>query len=144
MKWLWRRKWFLMTYGLLIAFFSYFVGFSFIHATLQSTRPPANVTTFEAWQEWHGTPYVAILVTLGNGQTYLVVLGHSSDPMRSGPPAYVFDRGGRLVDWSRDVGDDPTFSEKWPGTNGGPRRPLTTAQAAGWFGSPASRPAGGE
>jgi hypothetical protein len=26
----------------------------------------------------------------------------------------VFDPAGRLVDWSRDVGDDPAFNARWP------------------------------
>lgn len=32
----------------------------------------------------------------------------------SGPAAYVFDRDGGLVDWSRDVGDDAAFAKRWP------------------------------
>lgn len=31
----------------------------------------------------------------------------------SGPPLYVFDRSGKLVDWSRDIGDDGVYDEKW-------------------------------
>lgn len=33
--------------------------------------------------------------------------------MVSGPPVYVFDLSGKLVDWSRDMGDDPRFAEEW-------------------------------
>lgn len=31
----------------------------------------------------------------------------------SGPPTYVFDSAGKLVDWTRDSGDDPVFQQKW-------------------------------
>ena len=31
----------------------------------------------------------------------------------SGPPVYVFDEHGLLIDWSRDIGDNPKFVEKW-------------------------------
>jgi hypothetical protein len=31
----------------------------------------------------------------------------------SGPPLYVFDRSGKLVDWSRDIGDDGVYDDKW-------------------------------
>ena len=34
----------------------------------------------------------------------------------SGPPAYVFDQSGRLLDWTLDMGDDPGFRRKWPMT----------------------------
>jgi hypothetical protein len=31
----------------------------------------------------------------------------------SGPPMYVFDSEGRLLDYTLDSGDDPRFMEKW-------------------------------
>lgn len=31
----------------------------------------------------------------------------------SGPPAYVFDSKGKMIDWSSDIGDDSHFSDKW-------------------------------
>ena len=48
----------------------------------------------------------------------------------SGPPVYIFDEAGVLVDWTSDVGDDPDFSRTW-GKWGDPssRRPLTKDQA---------------
>ena len=33
--------------------------------------------------------------------------------MVSGPPAYIFNRAGMLVDWSGDIGEDPRFAESW-------------------------------
>lgn len=30
-----------------------------------------------------------------------------------GPPAYVFDETGALVDWTGDRGDDPAFVRRW-------------------------------
>jgi hypothetical protein len=36
----------------------------------------------------------------------------------SGPPMYVFDSQGHLLDYTLDVGDDPRFRDKWiHGTN---------------------------
>jgi len=32
----------------------------------------------------------------------------------SGPAAYVFDGTGEMIEWSRDIGDDPDFQKKWP------------------------------
>ncbi|MBI3922523.1 MAG: hypothetical protein HY318_13960 [Armatimonadetes bacterium] len=31
----------------------------------------------------------------------------------SGPPMYIFDSQGHLVDYTLDVGDDPRFADKW-------------------------------
>jgi hypothetical protein len=35
----------------------------------------------------------------------------------SGPPAYVFDDSGNLVYYSKAIGDDSNFHEKWPVTS---------------------------
>jgi len=32
----------------------------------------------------------------------------------SGPAAYVFNEAGQMLEWSRDMGDDPSFQKKWP------------------------------
>lgn len=51
------------------------------------------------------------------GREYLALFG----PVRafprfpSGPPVYVFDRSGTLVDWTPDAGDDEGFKSRWPG-----------------------------
>lgn len=31
----------------------------------------------------------------------------------SGPPIYIFDRAGTLVDWTPDSGEDPDFGRAW-------------------------------
>lgn len=31
----------------------------------------------------------------------------------SGPAAYVFDKTGRMIEWSSDTGEDPEFQRKW-------------------------------
>jgi hypothetical protein len=31
----------------------------------------------------------------------------------SGPPIYIFDRNGSLVDWTPDSGEDPEFQRAW-------------------------------
>jgi len=48
------------------------------------------------------------------GRAYLLALG----PMLmwawpEGPPAYVFDAAGGLLDFTPDMGDDPAFLERW-------------------------------
>ena len=51
-------------------------------------------------------------------QQYIFVTGRMTPlwfvTIPSGPPCYVFDANGQLIDWTVDVGDDPRFQEKWP------------------------------
>lgn len=44
--------------------------------------------------------------------------------MPSGPPAYVFDEAGRLVDWTADSGDSSDFMQRWTDQLA-PRQPRT-------------------
>jgi hypothetical protein len=49
-----------------------------------------------------------------NGSSYTIWSGPVKTIfLPSGPPTYVFDSAGLLLDWSRDVGDEPAFREKW-------------------------------
>ena len=68
------------------------------------------------------------------GQEYLLVTGvlPSSITLPSGPPQYVFDTSGRLVDWSMDCDDDPDFVAKWNSNDPGTQ--LTSDEAIDLFG----------
>jgi hypothetical protein len=67
------------------------------------------------------------------GREYLALFG----PVRafprfpSGPPVYVFDRSGTLVDWTPDEGDDEKFKSRWPGFYGG--RLVTGDEVENWM-----------
>jgi hypothetical protein len=51
----------------------------------------------------------------------------------SGPPVYIFDRAGQLVDWTPDVGDDEAFKRRWPGVFTG--RAITLDEVTEWPGA---------
>src|SRR5262245_38358579 len=53
----------------------------------------------------------------------------------SGPAVYVFDRSGRLVDWSGDMGDDSRFQQKWLPASGLAGTPLDMDGATKWINS---------
>lgn len=74
--------------------------FSTLGAYLVSARPPARVARLYTPE---GTYYVAYGSMAGS---WLAV--------PSGPPAYVFDGSGMLVDYSSAIGDDSMFHKKWP------------------------------
>lgn len=73
---------------------------------------------FDNLQEYleHGRYSERVIRVEKNGNAFFIT--HS--PMDtwlaapSGPAAYVFDENGRLVDWSNDMGDDPSFRKRWP------------------------------
>jgi|GEM_PF-2565907 len=51
-----------------------------------------------------------------DGSTYFLVVGKpvtSLFSLPSGPPAYVFDGAGNLVEWCGDLGDNPDFCKRW-------------------------------
>lgn len=63
---------------------------------------------------------------------YLAVRGpaQSSWAFASGPPIYIFDAAGVLVDHTVDSGDDPAFHAHWPGAYDGQK--LDRAGAERW------------
>lgn len=46
----------------------------------------------------------------------------------SGPPCYIFDDAGNLVDWTADLGDSGEFQQRWPISAGA--APLATEEAS--------------
>ena len=56
-----------------------------------------------------------------DGQEYLLLRGRTRSFPRfpSGPPMYLFDRTGKLVDWVGDSGDAPAWWNRWPGAANG-------------------------
>lgn len=50
-----------------------------------------------------------------DGTNYYAAIGPVRAPLAlvSGPPVYVFDRSGTMVDWTLDNGEDPRFQKAW-------------------------------
>ena len=79
-------------------------------------KPPATVQNLEQFLEWQTRLRRAELQDVG-GRTFVVMHGPLAGLVPSGPPVYVFDSTGRLVDWTTDSGDDPRFQDQWFGPN---------------------------
>ena len=69
-----------------------------IHDFLQQMPPPAYVKTFSFAE----TNYYEVWGRLGG-----------TIRLPSGPPSYIFDPAGRLVDWTYDRGDAGNYIRKW-------------------------------
>ena len=74
------------------------------------TAPPSQVTSISEFIEWqHETDWYQFE---HNGSEFVAVRTVALQ-WASGPPEYIFDRSGELVDWSRDLADDTKYSRKW-------------------------------
>ena len=85
---------------------------------------PDGVTTVAGHVARFGTPR-SVREVGRVGETFYEIQGFpggQAPPLAfpSGPPAYVYDRGGRLVDWCPDPGDQPSHRLRWPGKPGPP------------------------
>jgi len=83
----------------------------------QAVRPPTGGTSLVAFLEAQQQPG-KIRSFVYNGKVHVEVIGKpiiSPLSLPSGSPAYIFDETGALVDWSRDLGDNPSFASKWGG-----------------------------
>jgi hypothetical protein len=74
-------------------------------------------------------------VFVADGQEYLALYGPMQMLPRlpSGPPVYIFDRAGLLVDWTIDEGDDNAFLQRWPRRFGG--QDISPDELAEWPGA---------
>lgn len=81
----------------------------------RSYSPPPEVQTLDSFVNYFGKP--ERFERMGNDHfvaTLSVPSWHIALNLPSDLPQYVFDRSGRLVDWSADPGDDPGFQARWP------------------------------
>jgi len=73
--------------------------------------PPPGVMDVRSFLQWR--PSTEPFTILVGDDPHLLATGAWAGLLPSGSSAYVFDRTGRLVDWSPDVGDDDAFDKKW-------------------------------
>lgn len=81
-------------------------------AARRAIVPPAGVTGLETFLQWRPETTGFYPLRAADGAEHLMATG-ASRPFASGPSAYIFDRSGRLADWSNDIGDDPAFDRTW-------------------------------
>ncbi len=117
---------------LLLAFAAYFAC---EEALCYRVIPPKRVTTLATYLRWRPDTHK---FTLANDE-YLRVFGGGAGLLPSGPAAYVFDRTGRMVDWTPDSGDDDEFQAKWDWRETRIER-LDRAEAMAWLEKAATQP----
>lgn len=94
------------------------------------TVPPQSVTTMDSFMRWRPETTEFVAVTGPSGGQHVLAYGSLGGQLASGPSAYVFDRSGRMVDRTTDIGDDGTFQRQWRPVQ--PLRRLPTEEAIDW------------
>ena len=77
-------------------------------------KPPPSVQSIQDFLQQMPPPTRVQKFSFG-GASYYEVWGQSGGSIRlpSGPPSYIFDAKGRLVDWTYDRGDAGDYLRKW-------------------------------
>lgn len=85
----------------------------------EAVRPVLSDSDLFAFAARRPAPVDIRMGTVG-GEPHFAVIGPYPESrvlmqlrLPSGPPAYVFDGSGTLVDWTADVGDHDAFVRKW-------------------------------
>jgi hypothetical protein len=83
------------------------------HRRLEPPEPLPGERHIESFLRWRPPPEsVFYHLPAADGTPHLMATG-ALRLWASGPSAYIFDRSGRMVDWSSDIGDDPAFDRRW-------------------------------
>jgi hypothetical protein len=93
------------------------------------TVPPSGLQTLDGYLSWRPNSDRFLIHSIG-GKEFLEALGPGGGVLPSGPAGYVFDRSGRMVDWTHDSGDDSGFQQKW--RSPGKRRDASRSEATQW------------
>jgi hypothetical protein len=102
-----------------LAFVFLISAFVFFDRFERKFRLPASGTETLASLASSPPPTEKLAVVDIEGKRYFVWIGTFNDPFDSGPPVYVFDGSGKLVNHSDDIGecDDPRLRSATTQTN---------------------------
>ena len=107
------------------------VWFSLAAVEARRLRPPTTRRTLPSFlsvmpRALSGSRYAMSVI-----RQYLLVVGRlpATVTLPSGPPEYVFDSSGNLLDWTADSGDDPRFVEALRGHRHPAGRHISEAEA---------------
>jgi hypothetical protein len=101
--------------GFLLAFLALAAGYLwYVAAAAKDAAPAPGVENIGSYLAIMPAPERAFQLVTGSSE-FIEFHGplQPKAALPSGPPAYVFDETGSLVDWTSDLGDDPRFRERW-------------------------------
>ena len=107
-------------------------GYWFLATRVEEHRqlqPPPHVQTLDKFAAaWTEPRHLSLCEH--RGETFIVWVGEQSQTGMSGPSLYLFDRRGRLVDWTWQVGEGGSLDAFYPDCWHHPR--LTVKEAVRW------------
>lgn len=99
------------------------LGSEIYHA---KARYPDGIEDYLSYIEKMPKPRAAKKI-IKEGNEYFIFFGPIAPlALVSGPPAYIFDKKGMMVDWSGDIGEDSRFAKVWKDL---PEKEITIEQA---------------
>jgi hypothetical protein len=109
--------------GLALLLIVFLIAPVFFHAYRISPRYK-RVTDISGHFQRFGEPRQVTRLQRG-GTNFYELSGNASSlwmtlALASSAPVYVYDAGGKLVDWCSDPGDEPSYFQSWPRTNSEP------------------------
>lgn len=122
---------------LLLGMLGIYVGFEVVGS--RRVTPPASVQDFDGFMKWNASPR-EIQIVGPAGADHLLILGDNAGLLPSGPSAYVFDKHGKLVTWTPDIGDSPASMQAWLPSPGIAGRTVTVAEARQWIRPASTQP----
>jgi hypothetical protein len=103
----------LLLFGVVIALFAVYAAYN--ARVGMRLEPPATVTDMRSFLKVMPEPGRVYVHSIEDVECMIFEgpIPSSFLYTPSGPPAYVFDSSGKLVDWTTDRGDDPRFQATW-------------------------------
>jgi hypothetical protein len=98
------------------------IGCEVYHTWSSSPPAPGIGGSYAVYRQKMPQPVkVQKLSRAGDATTFYLTYGPVRAPLAlvSGPPVYVFDGSGKLLDYAQDSGEDATFARAWPSPRGG-------------------------
>jgi len=85
---------------------------------MSAAKPPPKLKTLQDFRAWKRGSVMGMRTFTNSGKAYTVMLAPAGRFLASGPSAYLFDKDGRFIDWTADMGDLPTVYNRWDLTSG--------------------------
>ena len=92
-----------------------------VYAEMRAARavlPPAGGTNLVGFLEARAETS-RVRKFIRDGKLHLEIIGRqpvvSPLSLPSGPPVYILDGNGTLIDWCGDIGDNSSFDKRWGG-----------------------------
>ena len=79
-------------------------------------RPKESAKTFPEFLQTMPQATRFCLLQISNTQFLEVRTRRPGWSAPSGPPAYIFNKSGELIDWTIDRGEAPVYQQRWPFT----------------------------